>query len=1041
MSGPEDAPATGDGRAAFTAGGVRKSVPVDRLRDMGVQDTARALALVEELEVLLPEEAARRAALEATRGAFDADLYLLNLAKLAETVPPQELAAAYARPEGPGVLCALLGGSAFLPERIARVPSLFSALFVRGGVLARPDPAALAAEAAACAEAAGSEEQVKAALRRIKLRETARIAARDLARLASLPEVMEDLSALAAATLEAAVRFSRRAMTERFGPPMADLPVSPRRECGFVVLGMGKLGGSELNFSSDIDVVYLYETDRGEAAGGRHGKAVSLHEYFTRMAEMLTRIVSEATADGFVFRVDLRLRPEGSRGDLVTSLRSAEIYYESWGQTWERAAMIKARPVAGDLSVGEEFLRTIAPFVYRKYLDFTAIEEIKEMKERIDAASARARKGGRDLKLGRGGIREIEFFAQAHQLIYGGKNPALRLRGTDAALEALARQGIVPRRESEALREAYAFLRAAEHRIQVYEERQTHVLPEGERDLARLSRAMGFCGPSALLSELDRHVGRVRQAFERLFRGAEAAEKEKIAPQIVALLEPEADPGEVRERLSRLGFADPERARANLAALRDGPPHVRLPARARRYLEKIAPLVLSRVVAAPDPDMALAHMERFLAAVGARTMFYALLYENPAVIRALADLFGTSPFLSGYLLRHPELLDTFLRQDLSLPLKTKSPLRKELGETLAACADFEQEMDELRRFKNLESLRIGMHQAAGGIGLEEAMFQLSALAEVLLQYALVLARREVAKRFGIPAEEGAPGKEAAFCVIGMGKLGAEELAYHSDLDIIFLYSAAGESVPPAAADPAAFRKLANQEYFAKVAQRLISILTTVTKEGYVFRLDTRLRPSGNAGPLVTSFDSFRNYHEGSAQLWERQALLKSRFVAGDREFGRKVEAEISRIVFGRPLPPGAAAEIHRLRTRMEVELGKEREGRLNLKVGRGGLVDVEFAVQYLQLVHGPRIQSVRARGTLKALFELRRAGLLSQEDFEVLDGGYRFLRTLEMRQRLAHDASVEEIDARSLGPELFERYRAETEAVRRVYLRILGAAA
>ncbi|MCL5966429.1 MAG: bifunctional [glutamate--ammonia ligase]-adenylyl-L-tyrosine phosphorylase/[glutamate--ammonia-ligase] adenylyltransferase, partial [Deltaproteobacteria bacterium] len=331
---------------------------------------------------------------------------------------------------------------------------------------------------------------------------------------------------------------------------------------------------------------------------------------------------------------------------------------------------------------------------------------------------------------------------------------------------------------------------------------------------------------------------------------------------------------------------------------------------------------------------------------------------------------------------------------------------------------------------------------AGGIDLEEGMFQLSALAEVLLGYALVLARREVARRFGIPilSEEDGPGKEAAFCVIGLGKLGAEELAYHSDLDIIFLYSGGGESAPPPGSDAAAIRKVSNHEYFAKVAQRLISILTTVTREGYVYRLDTRLRPSGNAGPLVTSFASFRSYHERSAQLWERQALLKGRFVAGDREFGKAVEAEVERIVFGRPLPPGAAEEIHRLRMRMEVELGREREGRLNLKVGRGGLVDVEFAVQYLQLVHGPRIPAVRARATLKALYELRRAGVLSGGDFGVLDGGYRFLRALELKERLAHDASIEEIDAASLGPELFERYKEETEAVRKVYLRILEVA-
>jgi len=1010
---------------------------VDRLRALGIRDTARGLAIAADLARFPRGPALLEAALAAASGAPDPDLYLLNLARLAESLPAGDLWAAFARPEGPRILAALLGASAFLPERLARDPALFADLFVRGGVRRRADPGALAREAMERADAAADEEAIKQDLRRIKAREMARIAARDLGGLAPLEEVMEDLSALAAAALEGAVRFAKRAAAERYGVPFAEDHSGETRECGFVVMGMGKLGGEELNFSSDIDLLYLYETDRGAAAGGRGGRAASLHEHFTRVAECVTRVLSDVTSGGFVFRVDLRLRPEGTRGDLVNSLRSAEIYYESWGQAWERAALIKARPVAGDRAVGEEFLRTIAPFVYRRSLDFTALEEIKEMKDRIDLASRRNRRGTRDLKLGRGGIREIEFFAQAHQLIYGGKRPALRVRGTEAALSALAREGIVSARECDDLREAYRFLRRLEHRIQVHQERQTHLLPQREEDLARLARAMGAAGPEALLSELDRHTARVREIFDRLF-GGPGREEAAAAPEILHLLDPEADPAQVEERLAALRFCDPQAARARLASLRDGPPRVRLPPRARRYLDKIAPAIVARVAAAADPDMALAHTERFLAAVGARTTFYALLYENPRVIDALVNLFGTSPFLSGYLLQHPELLDTFLRKDLSVPVKAGAALRDELADALGACADLEQEMDEMRRFKNLETLRIGMHHLAGGIGLEEVQAQLSALAEVLLSAALSIARREVARRYGIPVLADAQGAEAAFCVVGLGKLGAEELAYHSDLDIIFLYSGAGESAPPAGAAPEALRRISNQEYFAKVAQRLISILSTVTREGYVFRLDTRLRPSGNAGPLVSSFDSFRTYHERSAQLWERQALLKGRFVAGDPDFGGRVEEEIARIVFGRPLPPDAAREIHRLRMRMEAELGRGREGRLNLKVGRGGLVDVEFAVQYLQLLHGPALPAVRVRSTLGALVALRQGGLLSSHDFEVLEGGYRFLRELELKERLAHDASVEEVDLRELGPALRARYLEVTEAVRASYLRILG---
>jgi glutamate-ammonia-ligase adenylyltransferase len=1011
--------------------------PLDRLLELGVENTARALPLVEDVRKRLGwKEAELEAVWAGAAAAPDPLAFLLNLSKLADTLSPGELEGILSRPARRNVLSALLGGSEFLADQIARRREIFSFLFLEEAFLRRVSGEDLTAEAGASARGSRTESGIKAALRRIKLREVARIAARDLSGLAPLPEVTEDLSALASASLSAALAFSRRELTERYGAPRVE--GTGGRECGFVVMGMGKLGARELNFSSDIDLLYLYETDAGSTDGGREGKPISLHQYFVRLSEMITRIVSEITEDGFVFRVDLRLRPEGTKGDLANSLRSAEIHYESWGQTWERGALIKASPVAGDLHVGEEFLRIVSPFVYRKYLDFTSIEEIKEMKDRINLASARARRGDRDLKLGAGGIREIEFFAQAHQLIYGGKNRALRVRGTLEALSALAREGIIPEEERFALAEAYAFLRSLEHRIQVHRERQTHALPQREEDLHRLGRTMGLSGKEELLSALERHTGNVRAIYGRLFRETGETAPSEVPSDVLALFYPELEEEEAESRLRAMGFSDVETARRNLASLRDGPPFVRLPARARRYLGKIAPALLARAIRTLDPDMALAHAERFLAAIGARTMFYAMLFENPRVQDALVRLFGSSAFLSGYLLRHPELLDTFLKQDLASLVKSKSELRRELGENLAACADFEQEMDELRRFKNLETLRIGIHDLAGNLSLEEGMYQHSALAEVLLAHALSLARREVSRRFGIPAAAGGDATgEAQFCVLGMGKLGAEELSYHSDLDIIFLYSGAGETVPASDADPAEFRKVTNHEYFAKVAQRLITLLTTVTREGYVYKLDTRLRPSGNAGPLVSSLAAFEKYHETSAQLWERQALLKCRFVAGDREFGKRVEELVARFVFERPLPAGAAEEIHRLRMRMEVELGRERAGLLNLKVGRGGVVDVEFAVQYLQLLHGPNLPAVRSRSTLKALYELMRAGRIGVEDFRALDGGYRFLRALEIRLRLSRDASIERFDPAGVGSEAMERYREETERIRQVYLKVL----
>jgi glutamate-ammonia-ligase adenylyltransferase len=1019
----------------------RPDSPCDRLGEIGVADTSRALPLVEEIRKRIPwTNPVWEALFAGARAAPDPMLYFLNLSKLCESLPPEDMVRAYARPGNPAVLGALLGGSESVPEQLAKRRDVFSFLFLEGGYAETGAPDSLLSEATGLADRCGTEGEIQAALRALRHREVARIAARDLAGLATLPEVMADLSALASASLASAVRFARRHLSERYGAPVIETAQGARRECGYVVLGMGKLGGHELNFSSDIDLLYLYETERGMTEGGKGKEAVPLHQYFVRLCESVTRIISEVTEDGFVFRVDLRLRPDGMKGELANSLRSAEIYYESWGQTWERGALIKARPVAGDFWVGARFLRLVTPFVYRKYLDFTSLEEVKEMKDRIDLASARARKNERDLKLGVGGIREIEFFAQAHQLIYGGKNPDLRLRGTVNTLRALAAAGIVSQEECDTMEGAYGFLRSLEHRIQVYQDRQTHVLPQKEGDLTRLARTMNLPGAAELLSAVDRHTGNVRAIYNRLFRGPAEEAGPEIPPEVFAVLDPETEEEDFADRISAMGFADQAAARRNVGMLRDGPAFTRVPARARRYLGKIAPLILYRVLRSPDPDMALHHTERFLSAVGARTMFYALLFENRAVIDVLVRLFGSSRFLSGYLLRHPELMDTFLRKDLALLVKTKSDMRKESGEALAACADFEQELDELRRFKNLETLRIGMNDLSGNLSLEEGMFQLSALAEVLLSYALVLARRETGKKFGVPMVTGEGGErvEAQFCILGMGKLGAEELSYHSDLDIIFLYSGAGETSPLPGQDPAEFRKVSNHEYFAKVAQRLISILTTATREGYVYHLDTRLRPSGNAGPLVSSLAAFERYHEQSAQLWERQALLKCRFVAGDRNFGKQVEEMAARFIFDRPLPPDIAAEINRLRKRMERELGKERQDRRNLKVGRGGIVDVEFAVQYLQLVHGPGNRFLRARSTLTALYELLRANVLCEDDFQAMDKGYRFLRALEVSLRLSHDASIEQFDPSRLPAEQQERYRQETEAVRRIYLKILG---
>ncbi len=967
----------------------------------------------------------------------DQSAFFTNFLNVAERVERADLEKVLGNARTLRVLVPIFACSSYLSGLMMKDPGIFREIFVEEGYRVPVDPDVLMEEILDRMALVEDEESAKRLLRKIRNREIVRIGARDLSGMAEVEETTAALSDLADACLEGAVNFSLRAMKKRFGSPTVKGDCGASGECGFCVIGMGKLGGRELNFSSDIDIMYIYESDRGETTGVETGSGeiegrVTNHQFFVKVAEMVTRLIGEATDDGIVFRVDLRLRPDGTKGPLANSLRSLEIYYESWGQTWERAALIKARPVAGDRKVGETFIRMMTPFVFRKYLDFIAIEEIKELKDRIDLVQ-RVRMGKLwDVKLGEGGIREIEFFIQVHQLIFGGKNPKLRVQGTLQALAILRAERFISPAEEEGLREAYRFFRNLEHRLQILSGKQTQELPSGT-DLEKIAYLMGFEGGEKLVDEVEKRKRFVAEIFGRLFAKEKEKEEVDVPPEVIGLLYGEMSEAEEREILERFGFGDVDGAREHLEILRNGPPFARLSDRARKYLRKVAPIILWEAIKSPNPDRAVDNVEEFIQAIGARTTFYALLYENPMVIPPLLHLFGSSQFLSGFLISHPELVDMLLRKGQSEVIKSRGDMRRELGERLVLADDFEEELAILRNYRNEEFLRIGIHKLAGNLSLEEFSHQLSSLAEVLMGYAMFFARREVERKYGKPGRivENGVEREVGFCILGLGKLGGEELNFHSDLDILFVYSHMGQG-----------EKLTNNEFFAKVAQRFISILTTVTREGYVYKVDMRLRPSGSAGPLVVSREAFENYYLKSAWLFERQALIKARFVAGDRVLGKDLERWISWYVYERPLPENLKQEINRLRERMEHELARESRDIHNIKYGRGGIVDVEFLVQFLQLLHGREHISIRSQNTLKALYELRRAGIIGEDDFEVLDEGYRFLRNLEISMRLVHDTSVERLmpDDRSIRllnvssvREFEERYEVVTAGIRKVY--------
>jgi [glutamine synthetase] adenylyltransferase / [glutamine synthetase]-adenylyl-L-tyrosine phosphorylase len=950
----------------------------------------------------------------------------------------------------------ICGSSPFLTNIICKDPSFFQRLFLEHDIMCARSEAEMLATLRSRLPSEPGYQEVFPELRRFKYAEILRIAARDLNGLAPLEEVTAELASLASATLQIAYEAARRELVREHGVPMEQTPTGAV-EADLAIMGMGKLGGRELNFSSDIDLIYFYSSDTGETSGvpddrgGTRGK-VSLHTFFVKLAEMVSRAIALATADGFVFRVDMGLRPDGKGGDLASSMRSAEVYYESWGQSWERAAMMKARPVAGCLELGERILAALNPFIYRRYLDYNLIEDMMSMKKRIDASLLRSQEGEINIKLGRGGIREIEFFIQALQLVYAGKHPELRERNSLKALATLRDSRIIKEADCTSLAEAYRFLRSVEHRIQVVQERQTHCLPRKEEELRALARRCGYLqadGVSLFSEALEAHRRSVSAIYGDLFLSRDERIKEEVQPEVYFFFDTKADPDLIKDMLAERHFEQPDAAYENLLVLRDGPPKLNLTERGRRILEKIAPLFLQEVFASPDPDLALANLERFLTGIRTRSTLYALLAENRDILKLLASMFGMSEFLSKIFIGHPELLDSMITRGYAYLQKERATMAAELNTVLNQADGFEEQLDAMRRYRHEEFLRIGMNDIHGKMKQPEVALQLTNLAEVCLDAACCLATGELA-RFGRPmvaAEDGSV-HEAGFAIVAMGKLGGLELNYHSDLDIIYIYDGQGMTDGE--------KSITNREYFAKLGQKIILVLTTQTREGYVYKIDTRLRPSGNAGPLVTSLESFQSYHGTESQIWERQALTKARVTYGAPQLKAAIEQVIEHAVYGAGADEMVKSEIHRLRMRMENELAKETFGSYNIKTGRGGMVDVEFVVQYLQLCYGHLHPELRSYNTLAALGAMQQLGILQEADYQALTEGYRFLRRLENRLRIINDYSMNDLGgplkylnklARRLGydvqlknpgQELMADYERVTSAVRGVYGRLLG---
>ncbi len=867
------------------------------------------------------------------------------------------------------------------PERLVRV--------TRDGYLRREKPREVLDAELRALRTPDRDADLHRLLRRLRGDEMVRLGVREIA-LGTPTEVGRELSRLADASFAVALEHHLGELSKEGGPPRFVDAAGAIEPAQFAVIGMGKLGGEELNFCSDVDVIYVYNSD--QSAPG----PLSLHEFYARLAERVTAALAEVTEEDVVFRVDLRLRPEGSRGAIVNSLPSLERYYETWGRPWERQAWLKARHVAGDTALSEEVFATLAPFIYPRTLSPARIEEVRDLNRKIKAEEGTSIERGFNVKNGVGGIREIEFFVQALQLVHAGRLPALRARSTRTALDRLLFAGIITESERAALADAYTFLRRVEHMLQLDSGRQTQRLPSQEPELDRFARRLGYADSSSFQSALRERTGVVARLFATL-----GDDSEGPADPVISLLDSAERPKRERRLLEELGFRDPGHAQELLAAARKRADSPLSPA-AGGAVARVGRAIFEEITHSPDPDQALSYLVDLIRRRGAWSAVWRLLDENPPVLRLVASLFGTSAYLSRQFIDHPELIDGLLLAGQASPRVAEAALEQHLSVQLAGLSQDEDRWNAMAEWKNGQVLRIGLADIAGELGPREVSAELSRVAEICLRHALELVSEGLRLRHGTPRDS--EGRPVGLAILALGKLGGGELGYASDLDVIFVYSADGES------DGA--RPLDNVTYMSRLAQRVMGGLHTRHDAGRLYDIDTRLRPSGTHGLLVSSLPAWQRYHRENAMLWERQALTKLRPIAGDPELCRRVQAVAHDCVYGsapgvdgRESQAEIARQIHAMRERIESELGGSVRG-FDVKVGRGGLVDIEFAAQYLQLTHGHALPELRTQKTTAVLSAAAELGVAPPELCSLLCQAYDFIRRLEHRMRIVHDRAV-----------------------------------
>ncbi|WP_424363438.1 bifunctional [glutamine synthetase] adenylyltransferase/[glutamine synthetase]-adenylyl-L-tyrosine phosphorylase [Methylocystis parvus] len=927
-------------------------------------------------------------------------------------------------PKARDLLFGAFGSSPYLTDLAAKNPARLAA-----GLAADPRARVEALIDETNAIETDDEADLMRRLRLVKQEAALVIALADLSKAWETLQATEALTRIADATLSAAIRFTLRQAQHAGKLELADQR-DPERGSGWIFLGMGKGGAYELNYSSDIDLIVFF--DRARARVVDRLEDVDL---FVKLTKRIVKIMSDRTPDGYVFRTDLRLRPDPGATPIAIPLEAALSYYESMGQNWERAAYIKARPVAGDIYAGEEFLKELAPFVWRKYFDFAAIADVHSIKRQIHAHKGHGKIAviGHNIKLGRGGIREIEFFTQTQQLITGGRDKRLRGRATLPMLDQLVESGWVQKQTRDDLTEAYLFLRDVEHRIQMVADEQKHTLPDTKEGVENIARMMGFADYDAFAEALLKRLDIVQSHYAELFESA--PELSSTGGNLVFTGDDD-DPGTI-ETLAKMGYKDPKMVTATIRGWHFGRYAATRSTVARERLTELTPILLEALAATENADQAFLAFDKLIQRLPAGVQLFSLLVSQPRLLNLIAAITGAAPKLSATVSKRPHVLAALMEPAFFTTMPTDDDLRERLAALFAEARSYEDVLDAARIFGQEQKFLIGVRVLTGSVSVAEAGFAYTRLAETLISMLFEEVRKEFERGHG--RIEG-----GAAAIVAMGKLGGREMTAASDLDLMLLYDA-----DPLAESVEGERSISTPQYYARLTQRFITALSAPTAEGLLYETDFRLRPSGNKGPIASSLKSFELYQADEAWTWEHMALTRARVLAGPADFTARVEQAIQDALM---LPRSAEklkTDVLAMRRLIEKEKGSTNPW--EVKQVAGGLIDVEFLTQYLMLLHGGDRPEIFSQTTPEALRKLREAGLLDAGAAEALLNAYSLYQGLTQLLRLAIDGAFRPKDApRGLAelllrvgdsPDLshLEALLTETEKkTREVFVRLVG---